>query len=91
MSTQRKPEPLDSSLVSRRKIICQLAALPAAFSIVPLDLQGRAMPHEHIVGTSAQHPCPNTWTFVGEMIVNGKRMCAYRDPEGGLHAVECPD
>jgi hypothetical protein len=90
LSSQRKPDRNDSELVSRRKVIGQLVALPAAFSIVPLRLEGRATPHEHVVGMAAQHPCPNTWTFVGEMTVNGRRMCAYQDPEGGLHAVECP-
>jgi hypothetical protein len=90
VSLPRKPKRTNSALKSRREVIRQLVALPAAFSIVPLSLGGRLTAHEHVVGMAAQHPCPTDWTFVGEMGVNGKKMCVYRDAGGGLHAIQCP-
>lgn len=89
MSTKRKPKLPSSELTSRRQVIRQLVALPAAFTILPLALEGRSAPHDHVVGMAAAHPCPGNWTFIGEMVVNGVRMCVYRDPEGVMHAVAC--
>ena len=91
MSWFHWPKWISSAFVSRREVIRHLVTLPPAFSILPLSLAGRPEPHEHVLGMAAQHPCPNTWTVVGEMTVNGKKMCVYRAADGGIHAVACSD
>ncbi len=90
MASPRKPKGRNSALTSRREAIRKLVSLPAAFSIVPLALGGNLAPHEHVLGMAAQPPCPNDWTFFGEMTVDGRKMCVYRDADGGLHAILCP-
>ena len=90
MASQHKPKGGDSAHTSRREVIPKLVTLPAAITNVPLALDGRLTPHDHVVGMPAQHPCPNGWTFFGEMSIDGQKMCVYRDGDGGLHAIECP-
>lgn len=89
MSTPRKPRRTSAELSSRRDMIRKLIALPAAFTLMPLDLQGRSKPHEHVVGMAAEPPCPPDWIYIGDLVVRGVRYCVYLDAEGLMHAVKC--
>ena len=62
---------------------------PRAFRLVPVEVKGKLVEHEHVLGQAALPPCPEGCSYLTKIATPVGDYCLYVCPEGAAFLIRC--